>query len=472
MIIIIGMPVIILGVIIWAVFTAVCAAIFGIQNSWAEDRVEWLKVYTVKQKWGLFAVLLAWMASVAAVIYSFFYHTGGLGTAGMIGWVITSLIAAYTCSPLQVAFLDGWKGCHPVLSLARFISFLLIMAVSWIFLLLAIFRKATWRLYVGIVAALFGIMICVTGGVVGYLLVSRNNQMNTAAEAASTGNYEDAMAIYYGLDEQELLLETWYAYGMDKLNQGDYFSANRLFAELDAEYQYADAAEQARNALYTWAKEEEEAGNYPGASIRYGEVGNYKDAAAGYQRCCDLEGCRQMADTYFDKAAEWFAQAGDYEDARILGIYCQARILAGDNLMAAEELLLLLPREFRDVDTMLTAIETYRSWPGRYALKESSGQNPRSYTEAILTLVYEQQWIEEVPTMEWEVALVVAGKATEYGSEGVIPEWGTLKFTTGTEEHWNEFSVTEKRITVVNVEIDSKYGWRSERTYVFDRTEG
>lgn len=104
MIIIIGLPVIVVGLIIWALFTAVCAAIFGIQNSWADDRVEWLKVYTVKQKWGLFAVLLAWMASVAAVIYSFFYHTGGLGTAGIIGWVITSLIAAYTCSPLQVAF--------------------------------------------------------------------------------------------------------------------------------------------------------------------------------------------------------------------------------------------------------------------------------------------------------------------------------------------------------------------------------
>ena len=68
MIIIIGLPVIVVGLIIWALLTAVCAAIFGIQNSWADDRVEWLKVYTVKQKWGLFAVLLAWMASVAAVV--------------------------------------------------------------------------------------------------------------------------------------------------------------------------------------------------------------------------------------------------------------------------------------------------------------------------------------------------------------------------------------------------------------------
>lgn len=178
-----------------------------------------------------------------------------------------------------------------------------------------------------------------------------------------------------------------------------------------------------------------------------------------------------MEKTYFDKAAEWFTKAGDYEDAPTLTIYCKARVLAANDLAQAEDLLVQLPRDYRDVDVMLTAIESYRSWPGTYTLTESSGNTPLSFTHATLTLVYEQRWIEESPTLEWEVALYLAGKAIGYDSGGAMPAMGVLSFTDGSESDWCEFTVTEKQIQVLDVEIDSKYGWRTERKYVFDRSE-
>lgn len=42
--------------------------------------------------------------------------------------------------------------------------------------------------------------------------------------------------------------------------------------------------------------------------------------------------------------------------------------------MEAEALLLQLPRDFQDVDTMLTAIEMYRDWGGEYTLTKAEGK--------------------------------------------------------------------------------------------------
>lgn len=235
-IIVIGWPIIAVALGIWAVFGVASSIIYGIQNSWDEDKAAWLKTYTVKQKWGLFALLMAWMGSVAAVVYAFFYHTGGIGAAGMLGWVITSLVAAHLCSPLQLAFADGWKGCHPLLSIARLVSLLLIMVFSWVFILIAIFRKATRRLYVGILATTFAIMALVACGTVGYLFMERNAQLTAAEEQIAAGNHEEAMRIYYDMGEQEKYLETWYAHGMHNLEQGEYHAAKALLAQLAEEY--------------------------------------------------------------------------------------------------------------------------------------------------------------------------------------------------------------------------------------------
>ena len=55
MIIIIGLPtmLVILGIV--ALFIVGSAVVYGIQSTWKGDTVAWLKPYTVKQKWGLFA---------------------------------------------------------------------------------------------------------------------------------------------------------------------------------------------------------------------------------------------------------------------------------------------------------------------------------------------------------------------------------------------------------------------------------
>ena len=167
MILIISWPVVLFLVGIWAVLSAICAVIYGIQSSWDDEKVKWLRTFTIKQKWGLFALLMGIFGSVAAFICSFIYHIPILGLFSSLSWVAFSLVAAYLCSPLKW----NWGSAVNVLGvIASLASLVVVVAFSWIFILIALFRKSTWRLYVGIVLALLVIMatmLCVGAYQVG-----------------------------------------------------------------------------------------------------------------------------------------------------------------------------------------------------------------------------------------------------------------------------------------------------------------
>ena len=221
MIILISWPVVLLCLGVWAVFTAICAVIYGIQNSWDDERVKWLKPFSVKEKWGLFGILLTIFAGVGAFLYGWFCHNGYAAIFGLLGAIVASVAAAYICSPLKWDWESaGGMGCNPIGTLVSLASLAVVVAFAWIFILIAIFRKSTWRLYVGIVVAIGLFIAGAMGGLVLYQNAERNKTLENAEQYIASGLYEKAMDIYQNLSEEELYLQTKYEYAQWHLEKG------------------------------------------------------------------------------------------------------------------------------------------------------------------------------------------------------------------------------------------------------------
>ena len=129
-----------------------------------------------------------------------------------------------------------------------------------------------------------------------------------------------------------------------------------------------------------------------------------------------------------------------------------------------------LPRDFLEVDMLLSAIEQHGDMCGGYTLKTASGDDPSNYSSAYVTLMYEQVIPEKTPTLEFEVKLVIAKKGIGYDSKGVMPINGVLKFTDGST-YQKKFEVTKKTVKVVEIEpySGSYTKDKKENRYVFER---
>lgn len=470
MIILVSWPVLAVLAGAWALLAVIGSIIYGIQNSWDEEKVAWLKTFSVKQKWGLFALLLGILGSVGAFIAAIIYHNSLMGVLGFVGWLITSFVAAYICSPMRLVFTGEGApniGCGPLAAVAMLASAVLIMAFSWVFVLIAIFRKATWRLFVGILAAVLLFFV----GVYFALTISENielkNRYAKAESLVAAGDYDAAAEMYLNLNEQELYLQTCYARALWNLEQGNYHDAKTEFLSLAEEHSYRDCAEMWQKTCYQQALQYEAEANYSAAAGAFDDVLDYLDAGERYQRCCYLVGLR-LTDYHYstwDDVVSWFEKAGDYEDAPQLVIYYQALMLGHEELAAAEELLLQLPRDYRDVDTMLTAIETYRDWGGSYVLKSANGKAADKFESAKLVLVY-TQWSVYGPELEWKVVLAKGNRDDEIHNDGEMPEKGTLKFTYEMEGWYvYDFQVTKQKLKLTYDEI--KYGSHTVTTFEF-----
>lgn len=467
MILIISWPVILFCVGVWAVFSAICAVLYGIQNSWDDEKVKWLKPFTVKGKWALFGLLLAIFGGVGAFLYGWFYHNGYAGLFGFLGAIVASVIAARLCSPLK---WDWQSAAHPLGVISSLASLLLVTAFAWIFILIAIFRKSTWRLYVGIVVAIALFIACAIGGLAIYENAERNNALKAAESYIASAEYEKALDVYQNLDEIELYLQTKYDYGKWNLEQGEYFRAKEIFAELSKEKNYKDSGEQFLRVNYLWAKDYEERGNLEAAANVYAQIPDYEDAAERYQDCCYVSGCKNAEKLAgWPDAVEWFQKAGDYKDAPQLAIYYQARILGQENLMEAETLLLQLPRDFQDVDTMLTAIETYRNWGGEYILTNTEGKDPRKYTKAELVLVYHRLSFPADAHVKWKVIVYMGSREFSHYSDGEMPQKGVLRFESGSDNQ-DIFEITQKKMKYVKRESYGSYtDDKKESRYFFEK---
>ncbi|MBQ1978202.1 MAG: hypothetical protein II225_05565, partial [Ruminococcus sp.] len=96
-------------------------------------------------------------ASILAVAYSFVNSNGVVGTIGVIMWIISSVIAAYVCSPLRITTYDlqgkselgiGFIFVAPVLLVLALVSTLLIMFTSWVFALITLLKGLSAKVYI------------------------------------------------------------------------------------------------------------------------------------------------------------------------------------------------------------------------------------------------------------------------------------------------------------------------------------
>ena len=467
MILIISWPVVLLLLGIWVVFSAICAIFYGIQNSWDEEKVKWLRPFTVKQKWGLFALLLAIFGGAVAFGCGLAYKEPIAGVFGFFATIVASVIAAYLCSPLKW----GWESGVTLLGvLASLASLAVVVAFAWIFVLIAIFRKSTWRLYVGIVVGLGVILAGIAGGLAIYEYQETKGLYQAADNYIADGDYEAAMNLYQSMGEEERYLQTWYDYGMWYLEQGEDYKAQRTFQELAEEHQHEEAALQAKKVAYARGQKAEAIGNYDGGVVAYEEILDYEDARERYQYCSYMSGLAQVESADFEEAIKYFQQAGDYGDAKEYVLYSQAREIANKDLVGAEDLLRQLPRDFLEVDMLLTAIEQHGDLNGGYTIKKASGDDPFGYSSAYVTLMYEQVITEKTPTLEFEVKLSWGKSGIGYDSNGVMPINGILKFTFGST-YQKKFEVTKKTVKVVEIEpySGSYTKDKKENSYIFER---
>jgi tetratricopeptide (TPR) repeat protein len=306
------------------------------------------------------------------------------------------------------------------------------------------------------------------GGLVIYENVERNERLELAQSYIASAEYEKAMQVYQNLDEEELYLQTKYNYGIWYLEQNEFYKSREIFREL-AEVEYSDAALKILQVNYAWGVDCEEKGDLTTAAGIYEDILDYEDARQRYQHCCYALGCKDAERLAgWEHAVEWFQKAGDYQDASQLAIYYQARILGQENLLEAENLLRQLPRDFLDVDTMLTAIENYRDWNGTYSLTKSSGKDPKNYQKAELVLVYHRLTSPADAHIKWKVVYYLGNKGYTQYSDGEMPKNGTLKFNVG-ETYEYHFSITQKKIEMVTLEPYGNYtDDKKEHTYIFE----
>ena len=269
-----------------------------------------------------------------------------------------------------------------------------------------------------------------------------------AQELLAQGNYEEAIDILSDLQEEELLLQALLVRADAIAESGDYWDAGMKYMMLYEDHGLEEALEKYNALYYEKGVEYMEAGDYDSASSCFAKTSGYKDTDDLAEACNYRVAMVEFEDHSFDYAADYFEAAGDYEDAAQMAIYCRARELANDDLMAAEELLLQLPREMADVDLMLTTIEQYREWPGTFDWKKITGNNAKDYTQAVVRVVYEQDRTMDEPRLEIEVELFLSGRGFVYSSDGVMPVGNYFEFTHKFENDWEKFILSPSTVIV------------------------
>lgn len=143
---------IIIVAIILIAISVLSALTYIIKQAKEENDTTSLPIFSPHQKNGLRVVVLIIFLGILGFIYGIFEHNGIIGTIGIISWMIASLIAAYTCSPLRLItdnhnLQSGEKGAYflhlPLFAISRLVSLLIIMFISWIYALSAIHRRSS-----------------------------------------------------------------------------------------------------------------------------------------------------------------------------------------------------------------------------------------------------------------------------------------------------------------------------------------
>lgn len=124
-------------------------AIYHFVSSAKDADSKWRhKHFSLKQKMLLLLNIVVMIVSIYLTIYGF-VESNALGALGIAGWIISSVISAYVCSPLRVFIVpsgDTKQGCayilyYPLMIIMMIVSLTLVLLTSWIFALFAILKE-------------------------------------------------------------------------------------------------------------------------------------------------------------------------------------------------------------------------------------------------------------------------------------------------------------------------------------------
>lgn len=203
-----------LGSVAFAIWYAI------MQAKEESQRIEPVEL-TTGQRIGVLIDLLLIFGSVALLAYGFLAGNGYAAVAGLLLWMITALIAAYTCSPLRLpGYGEEASGCgylliYPLLTLVNLIAVVLIMLISWVFALIALLKGLSKKVYF----LIGGCILALVAVGFGIAMLQQEKEDDTVArEAALTAQIirRVELSIAEGkqepivyMDEEKTLMEQW-----------------------------------------------------------------------------------------------------------------------------------------------------------------------------------------------------------------------------------------------------------------------
>lgn len=142
---------------------------YAINEAKEEGEKWWEKELSTPKRIGIAGNVVAVFLSVLTVAYGWVNHSA-VGVVGILIWIISSLILAYTASPLRLHAYDGENhGCAtilfmPLLMILSLVSLLLIMFTSWVFALVTLLKGLSKKVYI-IIGVSILVLVAVAVGI-------------------------------------------------------------------------------------------------------------------------------------------------------------------------------------------------------------------------------------------------------------------------------------------------------------------
>ena len=198
-------------------------------------------------------------------------------------------------------------------------------------------RKKNKKL-AAILAAVFAVVLAI--GLTVKLYVLPKQTYDNASALLSTGQHDDAIASFAGLDgwgdSAERLKESYYAKAQQQLAQGELDAAAATFALAG---DYSDAADQIGTIeAYQAACLLLEEGKTTEARKAFAALAGYQNADALYAQCCQTDyetAGNLMAELDVAAAYAMYVDLGDYSDAAALAAKIEQDYTAAGELMTA-----------------------------------------------------------------------------------------------------------------------------------------
>jgi len=207
---------------------------YSIEQAKEESKNIAVKELTAGKRIAVLLNVIVVFASMAAVAYGFVHRDMIVGPVGILAWIVSSLIVAYTCSPLRLVHSSidnaprqgfAYLLFAPLLAIIAAVSMILIMLISWVFGLAAVMKGLTKKTFITI--GLCIVLLIGAGFAVNYILAEKDAQDNAhLLELVESATEEAIQSIESGELKQVAISEEVSAVLQDQYNVFSVFSLN------------------------------------------------------------------------------------------------------------------------------------------------------------------------------------------------------------------------------------------------------